>query len=117
MIGAGLPTLGCRRRTTTSSYDQGQETLVAWVLTNGNGSIGMLHTVPDLRGRGLARALVQRLLPLWLKRGFGGCPPFCYIVPTNDASVKLFKGLGFEKRADMEWIGLGFAPNSLERPG
>ena len=100
MISASnLPALGCRERRTGD--------LVAWILTNGNGSIGMLHTVDSHRSRGLAQALVRQLLPLWMHAGFG-CPPFAYITPENQASMAVFGKLGFSKKLDAEWLGLTF---------
>ena len=113
MIASGLPTLCCRCRRLglgdgkgdRQGDDQGE--LVAWVLTNLNGSIGMLHTSPQHRNRGLAKKLVTRLLPLWLSAGLG-VAPFCYITPTNEASMRVFGSLGFRRRLDAAWFGLAF---------
>jgi len=116
---AGLPALGVRARVPANSNGNGNGNgngnaadngeLVAWVLTNHNGSIGMLHTLEAHRHRGLAKALVVRLLPLWMSSGGFNCPPFCYIHPDNQASMRVFSSLGFQKKADVEWLGLDFS--------
>ena len=116
MIASGLPTLCCRYRRLgdggedhrdIQGDDKREGELVAWVLTNLNGSIGMLHTLPQHRNRSLAKKLVTRLLPLWLDAGLG-VAPFCYITPSNEASMRVFGSLGFCRRLDAAWFGLSF---------
>ena len=102
LIASGLPCLGARCRATGR--------LVGWVLTQPYGAIGMLFTMPEHRGRGVARLLIRILLGLWLKHEPPfQCAPFCYITPDNDASMAAFRALGFSKMADQEWVGLSFA--------
>lgn len=102
LIASGLPCLGARCRATGR--------LVGWVLTQPYGAIGMLFTMPEYRGRGVARILIRSLLGLWLKHEPPfQCASFCYVTPDNDASMAAFRALGFSKMADQEWVGLSFA--------
>ena len=45
--------------------------LVCWCLTYDYGALGMLHTLPAHRGRGLARELLSVLVDEWLRFDFG----------------------------------------------
>jgi len=102
LIASGLPCLGARCRATGR--------LLGWVLTQPYGAIGMLFTMPEYRGRGVARLLIRSLLGQWLKHEPPfQCAPFCYITPDNDSSMAAFRALGFCKVTDQEWVGLSFA--------
>ena len=48
-----------------------RSSLVCWCLTYDYGALGMLHTLPAHRGRGLARQLVSLLVEEWLRFDFG----------------------------------------------
>ncbi|BEJ13651.1 hypothetical protein CspHIS471_0308250 [Cutaneotrichosporon sp. HIS471] len=62
-----------------------------FVQCHGDGSLGALHTQPPVRRRGLAKAV----LAAHFRRYEGRVPQFCYIEPENDASMALFKSLGW----------------------
>ena len=68
-------------------------TLVAWVVReNVYGYIHHLYTLEEYRGRGLASAVVREMSSRIQDEGQ---VPFCYIMVDNDASIALFKSLGF----------------------
>ena len=67
--------------------------LVAWVVREVvYGYIHHLYTLEEYRGRGLASAVVREMSSRIQDEGQ---VPFCYILVGNDASVALFKSLGF----------------------
>lgn len=81
--------------------------LVSWALTHGDGSIGMVHTLPPYRGRHLARRAVSALTKGRLREGK---TPWCFIVQGNLASVRVFEALGFRRAGDYYWVGAARRP-------
>ena len=75
------------------------------VLRYRDGPLGMLWVEEDARRQGFAQALVARA-----RRDLeaAGQPCFCYIVDGNVASEGLFRGAGWTRVADADWVG--FAP-------
>jgi GNAT superfamily N-acetyltransferase len=124
----------------------GELELVAWVLVRHDGSMGVLHTLPAHRGKGYARAVVRfamltiRRWQLRLSREaeaaaaaaavgpaaeaaaraarYGALlEPYCHIKIGNEASEKLFEGLGFVPVNDCTWLISGKrAPRFALRP-
>ncbi|GIL69242.1 hypothetical protein Vretifemale_202 [Volvox reticuliferus] len=88
---------------------------VAWILQYPDGSIGMAHTLPPHRRRGLmkrcVREVAERVLGWKRQGGSGGSRSassevFTYIVEGNTASIALFEGLGFQRSAERyHWFG------------
>lgn len=102
--------------------------LVSWCLEYEYGALGMLYTLPEYRGQGLAKAVVLG----FLFKMFGGdtqlcreaaivqavlndqnaeadvniCAAFTYIESSNATSQHLFNAIGFEKAADVLWAGI-----------
>ena len=71
-------------------------TLVAWVVRDlVRGSIHHLYTLEEYRGRGLASAVVREMSSRIQDEGQ---VPFTYIMGDNDASIALFKRIGFVKQ-------------------
>jgi ribosomal protein S18 acetylase RimI-like enzyme len=66
------------------------------------GAIGMLHTAPAHRRRGLARRLASALADEIAARG--AAAPFAFIVRSNAASQALFGSLGFARRRPVRWV-------------
>lgn len=90
----------------TETAEKGLEAdeLVSWVLTYEYGALGMMFTLPEHRGKGLARCAVTALLPYWQAHDYGHAP-FCFINVGNESSRTVFQFLGFEKAADQAWLG------------
>ncbi|KAJ0066776.1 hypothetical protein NL108_002330 [Boleophthalmus pectinirostris] len=65
---------------------------VSWVLTYACGSMGMLYTVPEHRGKGYAKMVISALARRFFTEGY---PVYCFIEEDNTVSCQLFKGLGF----------------------
>ncbi len=74
---------------------------VAWALTHGDGSMGFLHVLEPYRGQGLARTIGTVLSQRLLKRGI---KPFVHIEKKNRASIRLTKGMGFERIGAFDWF-------------
>eukprot|EP00741_Cyanophora_paradoxa_P023099 tig00021537_g22309.t1 len=89
--------------------------LAAWCLVQSYGAIGMLHTAPAHRRRGLGLAAMAALT----RRIVEGDPraltrtPFCYAVAGNTASMELFSRMGYACAGDAVWIA--FRPHSAPR--
>ena len=68
-------------------------TLVSWAVRElVYGFINHLYTLEEYRGRGLASAVVREMSSRIQDEGQ---VPFCYIMVDNDASIALFKRVGF----------------------
>jgi predicted GNAT family acetyltransferase len=61
---------------------------------------------PEFRGRGLAAALIRRVMRGMVERGD---VPFLHSYAANDRAVRLYEGLGFRVRAPMEFTVLALA--------
>uniref|UniRef100_A0AAY5K3J6 Glycine N-acyltransferase-like protein n=1 Tax=Esox lucius TaxID=8010 RepID=A0AAY5K3J6_ESOLU len=70
--------------------DQGQP--VCWILLYDYHAMGMLYTLPEHRGKGLARALVNSMSRRLYAESF---PVYCFIEEGNTMSHSLFTSLGF----------------------
>jgi ribosomal protein S18 acetylase RimI-like enzyme len=64
---------------------------VSFVVLHSDGSVGMLHTEPAFRGRGLARRCLSQLVRRLLARGSA---VFCYVAEDNVASGALMEATG-----------------------
>ena len=82
--------------------------LCGWVLRYQDGPLGMLWVEEAHRRKGYARRLIERARADLEAQGR---PCFCYIVDGNVASETLFKGAGWERVADADWVG--FAARNL----
>jgi len=80
--------------------------LVAWCIVYKSGSVGMLYTKEAFRCRGLGRLVAASVAS---RLASASLQPYCHIVHDNDASMRLFAGLGFERcpDEDCEWVGCG----------
>jgi len=58
-------------------------------------------THPQARGRRLAEYLMRRLMHAAFARGER---PFLHVLPDNDAAIALYRRLGFEVRAEMQYL-------------
>ncbi|XP_035519370.1 glycine N-acyltransferase [Morone saxatilis] len=65
---------------------------VAWILTYPTCAMGMLHTLPEHRGKGYAKVLVSTMAKRLHAQGY---PVYCFIEEENEVSYNLFKNLGF----------------------
>ncbi|XP_010867717.1 glycine N-acyltransferase-like protein 3 [Esox lucius] len=81
---------------------------IAWILTYPSCAIGMLYTLPEHRGKGLARALVNSMSRRLYAEGF---PVYCFIEEGNTMSHSLFTSLGFTE--DPQYREAWFNFNSL----
>ena len=63
--------------------------------------LSAICTHPQARGRHLAEYLMRHLMHAALARGER---PFLHVLPDNDAAIALYRRLGFDVRADMQYL-------------
>ncbi|TNN29588.1 Glycine N-acyltransferase-like protein 3 [Liparis tanakae] len=85
----------------------GQGQPVSWILMYDYCALGLLHTLPEYRGRGYAKVLVNTIVRRLHSEGY---PVYCFIEEDNPVSFKLFKGLGFIEDPSYRatWLELNF---------
>ena len=69
---------------------QGQP--LSWLLLYDYCALGILYTLPEHRGKGYAKVLINAMAK-WLRAE--GYPVYCFIEEENVVSYKLFKNMGF----------------------
>jgi len=74
---------------------------VSFALIHSDGAMGILHTEPELRGRGLARVVVSALMRKLVARG---APVFCFVAVGNVASASLVESMGLRPVQRGAWI-------------
>lgn len=70
----------------------GQGQPVSWILVYDYCALGLLHTLPEHRGRGYAKVLISRMARRLHAEGY---PVYCFVEEENTRSHKLFRNLGF----------------------
>ena len=74
---------------------------MAWVLTKTNGCIGILETLQEHRGRGLATLLVEEITKQFLAEGL---VPLAFVSEGNGPSKRLFERLGWTLAEDTTFL-------------
>lgn len=87
-----------------------EELPAAWVMTHDDDAIGMLHVLPEYRGRGYARALVSRISAEMRQ---AGRLPFMHIEADNRPSLSLAISCGYRLHSRISWFGIA-PPNPSE---
>ncbi|GLV34644.1 uncharacterized protein CBL_09125 [Carabus blaptoides fortunei] len=82
-------------------YSKLDGTLYSWVLKNNFGGMGILQTAEQHKRKGYGRILAKHFSKYWAQKG---CCVFCFIVTHNNASVQLFKQLGYKQEHGVSWI-------------
>ncbi len=77
--------------------------LVAWILTHDDLAIGSLHVLESERRKGYATLLTRYMV---VKLRQQGVIPFAQIEPTNCASLKLVKKMGFQFDREVTWMAV-----------
>lgn len=77
--------------------------LVAWLMTQDDGSIGLLHVLDNHRGRSYAYDLTLYLIGKLRERGK---LPFVHVEETNTSSMNLALKVGFRKDRRLHWFKL-----------
>lgn len=76
--------------------------LCGFILTHGEGSLGMLEVLPEYRGKGIAPALEAAAANEMIRKGL---PAFGHVKLGNQASQRVQKKLGFQKCAQsIAWM-------------
>lgn len=74
---------------------------VAWGMTQDDGAIGFLHVLPQHRKKGYAKAVTLDLIK---KVKSEQKIPFVHIEESNENSMNLAMGLGFQKDRIVHWL-------------
>ncbi len=77
--------------------------LVAWAVTHGDGSLGMMYVLDEYRRHGYAKDITSSMVK---KTRELGRYPFVHIIENNNKSLGLAQGLGFEKVCSAVWVGI-----------
>ena len=75
---------------------------MAWALTGEGGSICKVHTLATQRRKGLGSLAVATLA---LEHLHARKRPFCHVTVENEASLAMFRRIGFEERGRASWLG------------
>lgn len=78
-----------------------EDKLASYAVLRENGSMGMLRTVPEYRGLGLARVITLAMLRALRKKGW---LPHCYIDNSNTKSQKVAMGCGLRFYSTQYWF-------------
>lgn len=76
---------------------------ISWAVIREDGSMGIMYTKKEHRGKGLAISVTWDLIR---KVRDNGDIPYVHIVHGNEASVKLAESIGFKKYGDIAWFGI-----------
>jgi ribosomal protein S18 acetylase RimI-like enzyme len=88
--------------------------LVSFVLTHTDGSMGVLHTDPAERGRGLGRLVLSALVRTLLARG---APIFGFVAVGNAPSTSLVTSLGLRPVQRGAWLTVRSSAPQSDRAG
>ena len=75
---------------------------VSWALTHSDGQMGMMFTLPEARGKGLALSITAALARKILAQGK---IPFLYTLHDNLPAQRLAERAGFRRWGDYRWLG------------
>lgn len=78
---------------------------VSWILTYASCALGMLYTLPEHRGKGYAKVLINSMARKLTAQGY---PVFCFIEEENRTSYQLFKSMGFSEDPSYRETWYGF---------
>jgi len=76
---------------------------VAWAFSHDDGSLGFLHVMPEYRGKGYGKRIVEALIH---QRLLQHQAVFCNIVPGNTAPLRMVDSLGFAFDRRVSWLKL-----------
>lgn len=77
------------------------DTLVAWIMTHDDGAIGLLHVIPEYRGRGYASTLVSKISK---ELNQHNRLRFMHIEEENYKSVNMALKCGYSKIGKISWF-------------
>lgn len=78
-----------------------EDKLASYAVNRENGSMGMLRTIPEFRGLGLAKIITVAMLKEARKKGY---LPHCYIDNNNHRSQNVAKSCGMKYYSSQYWF-------------
>ena len=78
-----------------------EDKLASYAVFRENGSMGMLRTLPEFRGKGLAKSITYAMAKWVRERGY---IPHLYIALDNTASQQVVSSCGFVKYERQHWF-------------
>jgi len=76
---------------------------VSWALVREDGSMGVMYTIKEHRGKGLAVSISIDLAQKVLDKNW---IPYVHIVTDNKASLALAESIGFKRYGEVMWFGV-----------
>lgn len=76
---------------------------VAWAVVQDDGAMGCMYVLPDYRRQGYAQEVTYDLVRKVREQSH---LPYVHIVQTNQASIKLTEGMGFQRLKEIAWVDL-----------
>lgn len=90
------------QRETSAVFDENNNP-ISWAVVREDGSMGIMYTRREHRGKGLAASVSIDLAKKVIKdKG----TPFVHIVTDNEASIALAESIGFKKYGPIMWFGV-----------
>ncbi|WP_353892592.1 GNAT family N-acetyltransferase [Proteinivorax hydrogeniformans] len=93
---------GCIKERPSSVIRDENGKPISWALIREDGSLGVMYTKKEHRGKGLAISVSVDLI----KKAFElGHTPYVHIVTDNKASIALSESIGFKRYGEIVWFG------------
>lgn len=89
-------------RPSAAVFDE-NENPISWAVTREDGSMGIMYTKKEHRGKGLAKSVSKHLAKLHLDNND---IPYVHILFGNENSVNLAESIGFKKFDKVKWFGV-----------
>ncbi|RKD32571.1 GNAT family N-acetyltransferase [Thermohalobacter berrensis] len=89
-------------RPTSAIYDENGNP-ISWAVVREDGSMGIMYTKKEHRGKGLALSITLDLAKKVIQSNF---IPYVHIVVDNTPSLALVESAGFKKYGEVVWFGV-----------
>ncbi|KAJ8673654.1 hypothetical protein QAD02_004916 [Eretmocerus hayati] len=84
-------------------FKKDDDSLISWILLYDFGSLGMLQTVEEHKGKGYGKIVVKALVKQLAQEGLDST---LYVVKNNVAAEKLFRSIGYRSLEEYCWISV-----------
>lgn len=93
----------CIKNRETSCIFDNNGNPISWAVVREDGSMGIMYTKKEHRGKGLAKSVSIDLANKIINNGD---LPYVHIVVENKNSIKLAESIGFKRYSDVMWFGI-----------
>lgn len=85
-------------------FSKKDNSLVSWIMQSNLGSLGMLQTLEEYKGKGYGKTVTQAQMRYLAEKE--DLDSTVFVVRTNEASQRLFESLGFVHVATLGWFNI-----------